>query len=76
MTQYNDEIPVDLDKTIIPFNFLPANIDSYYFYRGSLTTPPCNEAVHWIVFSQPAGLTKAHVTFINLPLIKIITAFL
>merc|ERR1719409_485328 len=30
----------------------------YYHYRGSLTTPPCNEKVHWYVLKQPAPVTK------------------
>lgn len=53
---------ISLDKAIIPKNFLPTNIDSFYRYQGSLTTPNCNEVVSWTIFSQPAAITKPQVT--------------
>lgn len=36
----------------------PRDIDTFYSYRGSLTTPPCSEAVTWLLF--PSAL---HVSF-------------
>jgi len=30
----------------------------YYRYRGSLTTPPCSEMVHWRVFDEPMRISR------------------
>ncbi|MBG7612419.1 carbonic anhydrase family protein [Polaribacter sp. BAL334] len=37
------------------------NGKSYYSYEGSLTTPPCSEGVHWVVFKTPIILSEAEV---------------
>ncbi|CAH1236434.1 unnamed protein product [Diabrotica balteata] len=44
--------PVQLDKPIALAAFLPENKKSYFYYEGSLTTPACNEAALWTVFTQ------------------------
>jgi carbonic anhydrase len=38
-------------------DFFPANKE-YYHYEGSLTTPPCTEAVKWILLTNPVQVTK------------------
>ncbi|XP_050502314.1 putative carbonic anhydrase 3 isoform X2 [Diabrotica virgifera virgifera] len=48
--------PVELDKPISLAAFVPANKKSYFYYEGSLTTPDCNEAALWTVFTQRAKI--------------------
>ena len=46
--------PVDLQA------LLPSNQTSFH-YNGSLTTPPCSEAVNWIVFEEPIEMSKEQI---------------
>lgn len=43
-----------------PAALLPAK-RAYYRYEGSLTTPPCSEVVHWVVFKQPITASQAQI---------------
>ncbi|XP_066977822.1 uncharacterized protein [Macrobrachium rosenbergii] len=40
-------------------NLLPFSTDGFYRYKGSLTTPTCNEIVIWTVFEQPIPVSTA-----------------
>ncbi|XP_074090444.1 carbonic anhydrase 12 isoform X4 [Macrotis lagotis] len=37
---------------------LPKNLDEYYRYQGSLTTPPCFPSVLWTVFRNPVQISQ------------------
>lgn len=36
---------------------LPNDLDHFFKYSGSLTTPPCSESVTWIVFREISGVS-------------------
>lgn len=44
---------------------LPKNINNYFQYDGSLTTPPCNEAVKWIILTQTGEISRAQVYYMT-----------
>jgi hypothetical protein len=37
---------------------LPSNTDTFFWYQGSLTTPPCSEHLTWIVFPDVQNISK------------------
>ncbi|XP_072469459.1 carbonic anhydrase 12 isoform X2 [Notamacropus eugenii] len=39
-------------------DLLPQNLDEYYRYQGSLTTPPCFPSVLWTVFRNPVQISQ------------------
>ncbi|XP_072404861.1 carbonic anhydrase 14-like [Chiloscyllium punctatum] len=40
-------------------SLFPKQLDKYFTYSGSLTTPPCFQSVQWIVFHQPVRLSQS-----------------
>ena len=39
-------------------NLLPLDTKSFYRYFGSMTTPPCQEAVTWTVFNEKLTISE------------------
>jgi len=52
---------VKADAAIDPNGLLPAK-RNYYYYEGSLTTPPCSEVVNWLLLTDPIQVADADVT--------------
>lgn len=45
-------------------DLLPEKLE-YYFYSGSLTTPPCSEGVMWNVLNQTLPVTESQINSLN-----------
>ena len=49
------------ELVINALQLLPDNINHYYRYQGSLTTPPCSETVTWLILKQPVAVSKSQI---------------
>lgn len=61
MTAYFDKIPHPENVTKVPsfdLNTLLPERKTYYRYKGSLTTPACQESVTWTVFHDPIYMNE------------------
>ncbi len=53
LNQTNSSVIISLDLSTL----MGTNLNNYYRYAGSLTTPPCTENVIWTVFQSPIVFT-------------------
>jgi len=63
--KYLDKFPTEKGEyksgeTIDLLNLFPEN-KSYFYYNGSLTTPPCTEIVNWYVLKNPVEASKEQI---------------
>lgn len=38
------------------------DVDKFYTYKGSLTTPPCSEAVTWVLYPDPTPISPKQIS--------------
>lgn len=62
-THLNEEIKST--ERADPIETFPSNLNSFYYYDGSFTTPPCTEDVNWIVMEQPVEAAKEQIEAIH-----------
>ena len=51
-------------------SMLPENLNHFFRYEGSLTTPPCYESILWTVFDTPITLSHNQVQRKGRPLLQ------
>lgn len=56
------DVSIEESNTLIPgFNIrhlLPNNLEKFYRYNGSLTTPPCFQTVNWTMFNDTITVSR------------------
>lgn len=56
----NEKKPIE-GSVDLGLNFAAELVGDFYHYKGSLTTPPCSQTVHWFVQEHYATVTQAMV---------------
>lgn len=49
-----------MEQVIYPAELFPKKT-AHFRLNGSLTTPPCSEGVHWIVYKNPVTASTAQI---------------
>lgn len=55
-----------IDWDFNEYDILPRNINEFYEFNGSLTTPPYSEITTWIVFPERLYISSRQVRNLNL----------
>jgi carbonic anhydrase len=60
-----EEGEIELHGSVNAIDVLPQFDRRYYTYSGSLTTPPCSEAVRWFVLREPVFVSQAAIDHLH-----------
>lgn len=58
---------LDQKTSVPPFSvreLLPSELEQFFRYNGSLTTPPCYQSVLWTVFNRRAQISVGQVSVV------------
>lgn len=61
VTEPQSAMPIAKPLSLV--SLLPYDLEHYFTYVGSLTTPPCSEVVTWIDYEQPIRLSHDQVVY-------------
>lgn len=56
--RFSDEKGFNMQRPVVLNRFLPRITRSYYRYQGSLTTPPCSQAVTFLVMTTTVPISE------------------
>lgn len=62
--EYNSSTTISETFTLASLLPPSEDMERFYTYKGSLTTPPCSEAVIWIIFPNPLPVSVSQVKLI------------
>ncbi|XP_030048619.1 carbonic anhydrase 9 [Microcaecilia unicolor] len=69
LLQYLPQVSKEGQDMEVPgFNIgglLPGQMDRYYRYNGSLTTPPCFQSVNWTIFNDTIKLSEQQISILE-----------
>uniref|UniRef100_A0A147BEV1 Carbonic anhydrase n=1 Tax=Ixodes ricinus TaxID=34613 RepID=A0A147BEV1_IXORI len=60
--QTGENMHMNVTKPVVLSRLLPKNTVDHFQYFGSLTTPPCSEAVTWIVLRKAVAISERQLT--------------
>lgn len=72
LNQFIEEVPedykeIDIENKIIDIReeLWPGELQEYYFYKGSLTTPPYTETVSWLIVGHIHGASPEQISHLK-----------